>query len=209
VLLSIPTQSQILQGINLLINTLFLLAAIDFIVFPFFDIASTVVFTRVGAVYSDSVKIVIRYPQNNAPTHTVRVIWREFTDQMSNVWRDGPVLNLTEENDWVDTVRLGGLWPSTTYECELFVSAFRLENKGNRSCQINCRLQTGFPYHILRPPSNSTPFPIHTCLAAPIFASLCHHVSLRISPTFLSRDVESKASSCWRDTCSKPRKPEN
>lgn len=80
-------------------------------------------FTRVGAVYPESIKIVARYPQYNATdSETVRVIFRELkskTPSETSAWKDGPLMTFQEKHDWVDTVKLGALWPNTSYECEL------------------------------------------------------------------------------------------
>jgi alkaline phosphatase D len=105
---------------NLALNTLLFLAAVDFLATPFFDPASDVVFSRVGAVYPDGVKIVVRYPHRDINEQKLRIIWRESQGTVSrqlDKWKDGPVLHFTQERDWVDTVKLGGLWPSTAYEC--------------------------------------------------------------------------------------------
>jgi alkaline phosphatase D len=102
---------------NLLLNTLLLLGVVDFVVQPLFDSASDVTFTRVGAVYPDSAKIVVRYPEFNATEHRVRIVWREARSSYDK-WRNGPVLKLNDESDWVNTGLLSGLWPSTDYECK-------------------------------------------------------------------------------------------
>ncbi|KAF8163057.1 PhoD-like phosphatase-domain-containing protein [Crassisporium funariophilum] len=116
---SLPTTSKRLHWLNISINTLLLLAAADLAVTPFFDTASSVVFTRMGAVYPDSVKLVVRYPNPNATEHTLLLVYREVQKNASDVsalWKDGPQLQLKEESDWVDTARLANLWPSTSYE---------------------------------------------------------------------------------------------
>jgi alkaline phosphatase D len=121
ILLSLPSSSRRLRITNFAVNTLLLLAAADFLATPFLDSASDVVFSRVGAVYPDSVKIVVRYPQRDITEDKLRVVWRESKGtaaQQSDKWKDGPVLHFTEERDWVDTVKLDGLWPSTAYECQ-------------------------------------------------------------------------------------------
>jgi alkaline phosphatase D len=121
ILLSLPSTSWRLRKINFIINTLLLLAAADFILFPYFDTASSITFTRVGAVYPDSAKIVVRYPPVNATEHIVKIVWREAKNTTSKPigpWKDGPTLILTRQNDWVGTGLLRGLWPSTPYECK-------------------------------------------------------------------------------------------
>lgn len=84
-----------------------------------FDDASDVIFTRVGAVYPDAAKIVVRYPQAGLNETEVQVVWRQAsTNNVQATWKTGPVAELSAERDWVNTVRLGGLWPSTGYECK-------------------------------------------------------------------------------------------
>lgn len=95
-----------------------MLAVADFVITPFVDIASDLVFTRVGSVYPDRIKIVARYPLfNDTENSHVRVIYRQLDSPGSETWKDGPVMNFMKESDWVDTVTLGGLWPGTSYEC--------------------------------------------------------------------------------------------
>ncbi|KAI0736478.1 PhoD-like phosphatase-domain-containing protein [Fomitopsis betulina] len=123
-LFSLPTPSRNLRRTNLLINTLLAVAALEFITYPYFDDAADVVYTRVGAVYPDAAKIVVRYPGLvgfNETNSTVQLAWRQVPQSgvEEEVWKDGPVATLSEERDWVNTVKLAGLWPSTTYEYTL------------------------------------------------------------------------------------------
>jgi alkaline phosphatase D len=120
-LFSLPSASRRIRITHVAVNTILLLAAIDFVIHPFFDPATDVVFTRVGAVYPDSVNIIARYPEHNATESHVKVVWREFKEgvALEEGWRDGPILKLTEENDWVSTVTLRSLWPTTAYEYRL------------------------------------------------------------------------------------------
>lgn len=120
VIFSLPTKSRYLQCLNLIINTLLFLAVLDFAVTPFVDSASDLVFTRVGALYPDSAKIVVRYPKANATEHTLLLVYRETPSnslESSPLWKDGPLLQLNQSSDWVGTVRLASLWPGTSYEC--------------------------------------------------------------------------------------------
>ena len=95
-------------------------AVADFLVTPFVDTASDLVFTRVGSVYPDRVKIVARYPiLNDTENGDIHVVYRQLDGPGSETWKDGPSMNFTKEHDWVDTVTLGGLWPGSSYECEL------------------------------------------------------------------------------------------
>ena len=87
--------------------------------YPALDNASAVTFTRVGALYPGAAKIVVRYPQNDVNETQVQVVWRQAsTNNVQSAWKIGPVVPLSEEHDWVNTVKLGGLWPSTSYECK-------------------------------------------------------------------------------------------
>jgi len=122
-LFSLPSASRNIRIIHIVINTLLLFAAIDFVAHPLFDPATNVVFTRVGAVYPDGVKIVVRYPEFNSTESHVKIVWREYKEMaaLEEGWRDGPVVKLTEANDWVNTISLHSLWPSTAYECEFYL----------------------------------------------------------------------------------------
>lgn len=118
-ILSLPSTSRRLRLSNVFINTLLIAAAADFVVTPFLDTASDVVFTRIGAVHPDSVKIVARYPEFNSTGQTNRrLIYRETTSLALESWKDGPIMTFAEDRDWVDTVKLTGLWPNTSYECK-------------------------------------------------------------------------------------------
>ena len=96
-----------------MINTLLVAAAADLAFTPFFDAAHDVTYTRVGAVYPDSVKIQVRYPANDS----LLVLYREALS-VSPEWKVGAQVHPLEEFDWVDTVQLTNLWPSTKYECQ-------------------------------------------------------------------------------------------
>ncbi|KAH8108215.1 PhoD-like phosphatase-domain-containing protein [Cristinia sonorae] len=121
IVFSLPSPIRALRTANLTINVLLLLAATELIFYPYFDHASDVVFTRLGAVHPDSAKITVRYPStlHNATEHEVQITWRQATSSSEGEWQDGPILALAAERDWVQTVRLQGLWPSTTYEYRL------------------------------------------------------------------------------------------
>ncbi|CCM06092.1 uncharacterized protein FIBRA_08339 [Fibroporia radiculosa] len=119
---SLPTSSRSLRIVNLIINTLLFTAATDLLLYPYFDDARDVVFSRVGAVYSDAAKIVVRYPGVDSTSRMVQISWRQVTSPeftSDEFWKEGPAANLTAENDWVATVKLTGLWPSTEYEYQL------------------------------------------------------------------------------------------
>ncbi|KAF9532442.1 PhoD-like phosphatase-domain-containing protein [Crepidotus variabilis] len=112
---SLQTNSRILKWSNFAINTLLFLAALDLAFTPFFDPAHDVAFTRVGAVYPDSVKIQVRRPSNES----LLVLYREAVPVASDTlseWKSGPQVHPLETSDWVDTVRVSGLWPNTKYE---------------------------------------------------------------------------------------------
>ncbi|KAI0637350.1 PhoD-like phosphatase-domain-containing protein [Trametes polyzona] len=118
IIFSVPSPVRALRRANLAINTLLLLAATEFVFFPYFDSATDVVYTRVGALYPDSAKVVVRYPAANATENLVRIAWRQANGKAGSEspWREGPIANLTSERDWVQTVTLQGLWPNTQYE---------------------------------------------------------------------------------------------
>ena len=134
------------------INTLILLAAAEFAFYPRFDSATHVVFARLGAVYPDAVNIVIRYPGQ----HSVRVNWREYKQgaTLDGGWKDGPLLKLTQENDWINTAKLTGLWPSTSYECRTLLSKLSL-NIHPLCPQTVCHLSTKPHYRIHLTPLTS------------------------------------------------------
>ncbi|KAF5376561.1 hypothetical protein D9757_008275 [Collybiopsis confluens] len=113
-LFSIRSPSRIIRWVNIAINTLLFLCALDLSLSPYFDDASNVIFSRIGAVSDSSVKILVRYPDLN---ETIHLVWRE--SKSGAAWSKGPVFELQEENDWVDTVTLSGLWPNTNYEYAL------------------------------------------------------------------------------------------
>lgn len=90
-------------------------------------------FARVGAVYSDAVKIQVRYPDVHdesslrTDSSTIKVLYREasaplhgsaWPEGSQGMWKDGPVVQLNSENDWVGVAHLTKLYPSSTYECK-------------------------------------------------------------------------------------------
>jgi len=111
--LSLPTHSRSLNVANILINSLLLLAAADLALAPFFDPAHHLSFSRVGAVYPDAAKILVRAPFQNNSLH---ILYRDTTTPQLP-WIHGPAVDLLPQNDWAHTVRLDNLWPSTPYEC--------------------------------------------------------------------------------------------
>jgi alkaline phosphatase D len=105
------------------INTFLLLLAADFAFTPVIDSATDVTFTRIGAVYPDGVKVVIRYPlyHVNETGRDVLILWRPATSAaVAEPWSDGPTLRLDPEFDWTNTTKLTKLWPSTEYECAYY-----------------------------------------------------------------------------------------
>ncbi|KIK63882.1 hypothetical protein GYMLUDRAFT_459280 [Collybiopsis luxurians FD-317 M1] len=114
VLFSLRTPSRILRWVNISINAILFFCVLDLSASSYFDHATDVIFSRIGAISDSMVKISVRYPNLN---ETIHVVWRE--SKPGAVWRKGPVLELQAENDWVDTVTLSGLWPSTAYEYAL------------------------------------------------------------------------------------------
>ncbi|KAF8590013.1 hypothetical protein K439DRAFT_1382603 [Ramaria rubella] len=121
--LSLPTSSLILRSIVLLMNTALLLCTADFVTHPAREPATSLIFTRVGAVEPDSAKVVIRWP--NPADGAIRIVWRQASTESTTLdaaWKNGPVVPLRNETDWVGVGKLSGLWPSTIYEYRLAYS---------------------------------------------------------------------------------------
>lgn len=138
IFLSLPSSSRRVRWITNGINIALLLAAAEFLYTPFLDSASDVVFTRVGAVYPDNVKIVARYPPIDNMTQPIRIVWREASKSGTRgdkeiSWNDGPIFNFDENRDWVDVVRIKGLWPNSHYECAPLRSVYRPNKSDLRS----------------------------------------------------------------------------
>ncbi|KAI0003310.1 PhoD-like phosphatase-domain-containing protein [Russula compacta] len=114
-LFSLPT-TRLTSIVTWFINTVLILLAADFAFTPVIDSATDVTFTRVGAVYPDAVKVVVRYPLSGSNQHDVVILWRPATAAAAEPWTDGPVLRLQPESDWTNTTKLTKLWPSTEYE---------------------------------------------------------------------------------------------
>lgn len=107
---SLQTHNIKLTLANIFINTLLLAAILDFTITPFLDAAHDVAYTRIGAVYPDSVKIQVRHPASDV----LVIMYREASNLE---WKQGPKVQPRKQFDWVETVRLDNLWPSTKYEC--------------------------------------------------------------------------------------------
>ncbi|KAF9070321.1 PhoD-like phosphatase-domain-containing protein [Rhodocollybia butyracea] len=114
VIFSLKTPSRVIKMTNIAINSLLFVCFLDLSISPYFDDAGDVVFSRIGALSDSSAKVLVRYPKLN---ETIHLVWRE--SRPNTAWSKGPTLVLEEENDWVDTVTLSGLWPSTNYEYAL------------------------------------------------------------------------------------------
>ena len=105
---------------HFIINSLCLLATLDCALQPHFDQASLITYTRLGAVLSDSAKIVVRYPpvphllpaasnvSANTSRHDVRVVWREVRSNGNATWKASPLVVLEQSEDWVSTAKLIG-----------------------------------------------------------------------------------------------------
>jgi alkaline phosphatase D len=117
-LFSLPT-TRLTSILTWSINTALILLAADFVFTPVVDSAADVTFTRVGAVYPDAAKIVVRYPISdaNVTDRDVLILWRPATAAAAEPWTDGPIVHLQPESDWTNTTKLANLWPSTEYEC--------------------------------------------------------------------------------------------
>lgn len=121
VILTLPMGSRRLRLVSLFINSLLFLASIEFAIEDYLRDAPDVVFTRLGAIYPDRVKLAIRYPHHTDPIH---VLWRkvrESSDLQAQPWTHGPPIMLSEMGDWVNSTTISPLWPDTTYECNRFL----------------------------------------------------------------------------------------
>lgn len=127
------------------INTALWLMVGELVLHPVLNDAKDVTFTRVGAIYPDSARLVVRYPHTNATDATVRILWRQVPVNGEDPWSHGPSMNLTAANDWVSTAPLEGLWPSTAYEC---MSDALSPNAVLTRGQISLAMWTATSYHI-------------------------------------------------------------
>ncbi|KAF7304625.1 hypothetical protein MKEN_01176400 [Mycena kentingensis (nom. inval.)] len=101
---------------NAVLNAVIFCMVLEFTAVPFLDTGRHLAFSRVGAVTSHSTKITIRNPTDVLP----QLLYREVRANTELPWKNGPVLApFTNETDWVNTVKLSGLWPGTTYEYAL------------------------------------------------------------------------------------------
>ncbi|KAF7295206.1 hypothetical protein MIND_01059400 [Mycena indigotica] len=112
ILLSYPSKLRA----NAIITGLMLLMVAEFVLTPFFDPATALNFSRVGAVSSSTAKISVRSAEQN---QTKQLLYREYRMDNELSWKTGPLLSFTEEDDWVSTVKLTGLWPNTSYQYAL------------------------------------------------------------------------------------------
>lgn len=129
VILTLPMGSRRLRLFSLLVNTLLLLVSIEFAAEDYLHDAPDAMFTRLGAIYPDSVKLAVRYPHHNDPIHIVWRKVRESSDPQAQPWTLGPPIMLSEVDDWVNSTTISPLWPNTVYECNpltLFSSMVRL-----------------------------------------------------------------------------------
>jgi alkaline phosphatase D len=98
--------------------------AADFTFRPLLNLHDDLIFTRVGAVYHDAAKIVVRYP---GVEDGIRIVWKQSSgvvDAAADVrsdneigWTDGPLVKPSSDQDWVGVAKLENLWTSTTYQC--------------------------------------------------------------------------------------------
>lgn len=90
---------------------------VDFTFRPLLNSYDDLIFTRVGAVYHDAAKIVVRYPGEK---DGVRIVWKQFSAAVrdnESQWIGGPLVKLSPDQDWVGSAKLGNLWTGTTYQC--------------------------------------------------------------------------------------------
>ena len=121
VTLTLPMGPRRLRLFSLLVNSLLLLASIEFAVEDYLHDAPGAVFTRLGAVYPDRVKLAIRYPHHTDPIHVVWRKVRESFDLQAQPWILGPPIMFSQATDWVNSTTISPLWPNTMYECNPLV----------------------------------------------------------------------------------------
>lgn len=103
---------------------------------------SSLAFVRVGEIASGGIKISARVPprvllrtaspvngtedevREDVEGEGARVAYR--TTKPLGKWVLGPMIETSEEADWVATVALDGLFASTSYECEFCFSLSEL-----------------------------------------------------------------------------------
>lgn len=50
---------------------------------------------------------------------SLNILWRERRPVVNETtWQRGPTLNISKSLDWLTTVKIENLWPSTSYECD-------------------------------------------------------------------------------------------
>ncbi|KAG8900116.1 hypothetical protein FRB99_006249 [Tulasnella sp. 403] len=82
---------------------------------------------REGSSKAVEPAVELRQPNGdtNGTTHDeeprVEVLWREANTYAggSRAWKDGPVMQLRREDDWVNVAHIRGLWPEHQYELAL------------------------------------------------------------------------------------------
>ena len=111
---------------NFVINGVIFLMTQDFLWSPLLLLpASNIAFARLGHITDVSAKVVARVPPPDWISQSsydggdheplARVVYK--TRDTHKAWLDGPVLaNASPESDWVDSVTLNNLWPSTEYD---------------------------------------------------------------------------------------------
>lgn len=116
-ILTLPTGSRRLRLFSLFVNSLLLLASIEFALEDYLRDAPDAAFTRLGAIYPDRVKLAVRYPHHKDPIY---VMWRKVrgsSDLQAQPWTLGSPIILSEGDDWVNSTTISPLWPNTVYEC--------------------------------------------------------------------------------------------
>lgn len=113
-LLSFPSKSRLLNLAGFVINTALILLAADFAYTPTLKTYDPI-FTRVGAVDHSSARIVVRYP--GLETGHLRIVWQRVhpLNAHTDIWKEGPILDIEEEKDWTATGKISNLWPSADY----------------------------------------------------------------------------------------------
>lgn len=138
VILSSHTRSKLLRLTNLLINTVLFVFAVDLVVSPLYQPTNDLTFARIGAVQPDSVKVLVRYPQENATKGVVTVRYRPAQEEgeEGQKWLNGPSVFVSAEDDWIGAATISSLWPSTKYECKHTLHTEVEENLTNLQTDI-------------------------------------------------------------------------
>ncbi|CAH0020367.1 unnamed protein product [Clonostachys rhizophaga] len=95
------------------VNTLFLLAAVDFVYrSSLLHESRNLSFSRMGHTNASNANIVFRYPAEAK----VRIQYRPQTGAEASTWLNGPVTSVTSHSDYIGSFLLRNLEPDTKYQ---------------------------------------------------------------------------------------------